>query len=243
MANANLKEFLPLRVSNVDDLLEKKGIERGSTMLVTGGVGTGKSTFCMQSAYNSAVAGENVIYISFEEPIEKIQRHMENNLGWNIAKMMEQKRLVLLQIDPLELSEEVMSMFEKKGNKNFDIKLPFKPDRLVLDSLSALNSAFIDTPRIYRLYLAYLLRTLERSDSVNLVISETKHMPVDHAPFGVEQYICDGVIQLHDIRKKDMRQNGLEILKARWSAHSRKIVPYKITDRGIELFPKEEIFI
>ncbi|MDO8339837.1 MAG: gas vesicle protein GvpD [Candidatus Burarchaeum sp.] len=243
MADVKVKDMLPFRVSSIDELFEKRGLERGCTMLVTGGVGTGKSTFCLQSAYNSAVAGEKVIYISFEEPVEKIQKHMENNFGWDISKMVEQKRLVLMQIDPLELSEDVVNTFKKKDGRLFDIKLPFRPDRLVLDSLTALSSAFMEDPHVYRNYLAYLLRTLERANSVNLVISEARRSVLDHVPSGIEEFICDGVVQLYDIRKKDLRQNGLEILKARWSAHSRKLVPYKITNKGIEMFPKEEIFV
>ena len=243
MADVKAKDILPFRVSCVDDLFDKRGIERGCTMLVTGGVGTGKSTFCMQSAYNSAVAGEKVIYISFEEPIEKIRKHMQNNFGWDISKMIEQKRMELLQIDPIELSDEVINTFKKKSGRQFDIKLPFRPDRLIVDSLTALNSAFVDDPRIYRTYLAYLIRMLERANSVNLVISEAKRSVLDHTPTGVEEFICDGVIQLYDIRKKDLRQNGLEILKVRWGAHSRKLVPYKITNKGLEMFPREEIFV
>ena len=243
MADVKVKDILPFRVSSIDELFEKRGIERGCTMLVTGGVGTGKSTFCLQSAYNSAVAGEKVIYISFEEPVEKIQKHMENNFGWDISKMVEQKRMVLLQIDPLELSDEVVNTFKKKDGRQFDIKLPFRPDRLILDSLTALNSAFVDDPRIYRTYLAYLVRTLERANSANIVISEARRSVLDHTPSGTEEFICDGVMQLYDIRKKDLRQNGLEILKARWTAHSKKLVPYKMTDKGLEMFPREEIFV
>ncbi|RLG18465.1 hypothetical protein DRN67_04145 [Candidatus Micrarchaeota archaeon] len=236
---------LPVRVSAVDELFDKKGVERGSTLLVSGGVGTGKSTFCMQSAYNSAVAGEKVIYISFEEPIEKMQRHMEENFGWKVSKMVEQKRMMFLQIDPLELSESVKKEFEKKDKEDmqFDIKLPFRPDRLVLDSITVLSAAFAGGTNIYRMYLSYLLRTLERANSVNLVISETGEERIDKGAARVEAFICDGELRLHEIRKKDVKQNALEIRKARWTGHSKKLVPYRITDKGFEIFRRAEVFV
>jgi len=243
MVKENSGQFLPLRVSSIDELFDRKGIERGSTLLVTGGVGTGKSTFCMQSAYNAAVAGEKVIYMSFEEPVEKMMMHMERNFGWEIGKMVAQKRMAMVQVDPLEIADSVRSIYKKKDGRSFDIKLPFRPDRLVLDSLSALSVGFASDSDLYRVYISYLLRTLERSGSANLVISEMGHAQVDHMPVGVEEFICDGVLQLYDIRKKDLRQNALEIIKARWSNHSRKVVPYKIADTGIEIFKGEEVFV
>ena len=177
----------------------------------------------------------------------KLERHMEDNFGWELSKLVEQKRLVLLQIDPLELAESVKGKFKDKGMRRdeFDIQLPFRPDRLVLDSLTVLGSAFIGNSDVYRVYLSYLLRTLERTNSVNLVISETPRVSIEARTItsGVEEFICDGAIQLYDIRKKDMKQNALEVMKARWGAHSKKLVPYKITKKGFEVFPGAEVFI
>ncbi len=242
MVSEKAGQFLPLRVSTIDDLFDRKGVERGSTLLVTGSVGTGKSTFCMQSAYNAAAAGEKVIYMSFEEPVEKISMHMERNYGWEISKMVEQKRMALVQVDPLEIAESVRGIFKKKDGRSFDIKLPFRPDRLVLDSLSAMSVGFAGESDLYRVYISYLLRTLERGGSINLVISEAGQCQMDRMPAGVEEFICDGVLQLYDIRKKDLRQNALEIIKARWSDHSRKVVPYKLGSKGFEIFRGEEVF-
>jgi len=56
-----------------DELFSEGGIPKGNTVLIAGGTGTGKSTFCRQICYNLASQGKNCMYVSFEESIEKIK--------------------------------------------------------------------------------------------------------------------------------------------------------------------------
>jgi len=237
-------EFLPLRVSAVDDMIERKGVERGSTVMLVGSVGCGKSTFCMQSAYHSALAGEKVVYISFEEPVERVIRHMNKNFGWDIEKLNDGKRLACINIDPLDLALSVTNVFARKGKTDaIDIKLPFKPDRIILDSLNALSNAFLSSQDNYRLYITYLLKALERHGALVIAVSENRVETYERHVAGIEEFVADGVIRLYTFRRGDMRQNALEIVKLRSSDHSRKIVPYRITSRGIEIFQKEQVFV
>src|SRR3989338_3072117 len=77
------KALLPMRISHFDELLEKGGVERGSTLLVAGGCGAGKSTFCMDSVYHSILEGERAVYITFEEQASKLRKHMLENFNWD----------------------------------------------------------------------------------------------------------------------------------------------------------------
>jgi len=237
-------ELAPLRVSMIDEMIERKGVERGSTVMIVGSVGCGKSTFCMQSAYNSALAGEKVVYISFEEPVEKVMRHMKRNFGWDIEKLNDGKRLACVQIDPLDLALSVTNMFARKGKTDsIDIKLPFKPDRIILDSLNSLSNAFLSDRDNYRLYITYLLKALERNGALVLAISENRVETYERHSAGIEEFVADGVIRLYTLRRGDVRQNALEIVKLRSSDHSKKMVPYKVTGRGVEIFQKEQVFV
>ncbi|MDO8624472.1 MAG: ATPase domain-containing protein, partial [Candidatus Diapherotrites archaeon] len=57
-------EVLPTRVSEFDKLIERGGLERGSTILISGGAGSGKTTFILESMYNACKAGEKAVYIT-----------------------------------------------------------------------------------------------------------------------------------------------------------------------------------
>src|SRR3989338_3092422 len=88
-------EILPMRIGKFDQLIGDQGIERGSTILLSGGAGTGKTTFSMQSIYNGALNGEKGIYLSFEEEPEKIIAHMKKNFAMDFEPL-QKKGLVAI---------------------------------------------------------------------------------------------------------------------------------------------------
>jgi KaiC/GvpD/RAD55 family RecA-like ATPase len=230
-------EFLPTRISNFDSLIDKGGIERGNTLLVAGGCGTGKSTFTMQSLYNGVRAGEKGIYLSFEEPVEKLRRHMHSNFGWDLRKYERLGRLALVKLDPFKIARSVeASVIEKSGELLVEVEkmpLPFLPDRVVVDSLSALSIAFMGNVENYRYYIRHLFEALDKYNSVNFVISETELDPGIYSRSGIEEFLADGVIVLYNIKSDSKRQRALEILKMRCSDHVKGMVPFFITKRGI----------
>lgn len=245
-------EFLPTRVSTFDHLMDKRGIERGNTILISGGCGTGKSIFCMQSSYNAALNGEKVVYFTLEEEGHKIKRHMKNNFGLDIAAVEKEGNFVIQEVDPIKIAIDVRNVLlnqlpdlsvEKEleiiGKTKFE--LPFHPDRIVLDSLSALSAGFKD-PESYRLYVKILIKNLNKYESVNFVVSETEQEPSRYSRSGIEEFLTDGVIILYTLREGLARERAIEIVKLRCSNHIMTPVPYKITDKGIEIYPKEDIF-
>ncbi|MEW6329314.1 MAG: ATPase domain-containing protein [Candidatus Micrarchaeota archaeon] len=240
-------EFIPLRVSHLDELIDKHGVERGSTLLISGGCGTGKSTFCMQSVYNSALHGERGIYISFEESPEKLRRHMLGNFGWDLEKLEDEGRLALLRIDPFELARSVEAAVAHQREKLLievkDLELPFKPDRVVIDSLTALSSAFMEHAEEYRTYVRHLFKTFASLNAVTFAITETEQEPRMYSRLGIEEFLSDGVIVMYNIKKGVARERGIEILKMRCCGHVRRIVPYEITNRGIAIHAHGRIHV
>ena len=238
-ASVEEKEFLPVRVSNFDSLIEKGGVERGNTLLVAGGCGTGKSTFTMQSLYHGVENGEKGVYLSFEEPVEKLRRHMKTNYGWDLNKYEKQGNLALLMLDPFKIARSVeASVMEKSGELMVDVEqldIPFVPDRVVVDSLSALSIAFMGNVENYRYYIRHLFEKLDEFNSVNFVISETEMDPGVYSRSGIEEFLSDGVIVLYNLREENKRERALEVLKLRCSDHVKKLVPYTITEKGITL--------
>jgi KaiC/GvpD/RAD55 family RecA-like ATPase len=231
-------EVLPTRVSKFDELVNDNGIERRSTILLSGGCGTGKTTFCLQSLYYGALNGEKGVFISFEEEPYKIKFHMKKNFGWDFEKLEKKGLISILRFDPTKIARSVEEAIENQVGmlriKFEKIELPFKPDRIVIDSLSALSISF-ENEENYRKYLRHLFETLESYNSVNFVISETEQDPKVYSRSGIEEFLADGVIVLYNLKVDGQRKNALEILKLRSSGHLKKMIPYTISSKGIEI--------
>ncbi len=237
--------FVPIRVSKFDDLVERRGVERGTTLLVSGGCGTGKSTFCMQSIYNGIMNGEKAVYIVFEESPVKLKRHMQRNFGWDLDKLEREGKLAILKINPFKIARSVEASLIKQRRALLvqveQLELPFIPDRIVVDSLSALSVAFMGNNENYRYYIKHMFDSLDQYDSVNFVISETEQDPGVYSRTGIEEFLADGVVVLYNIKVGRSRERGLEILKLRCSNHEKRLVPYQITKTGIEILSEKAL--
>ncbi|MDO8538501.1 MAG: ATPase domain-containing protein [archaeon] len=235
------QEFMPAYVSAFDELIDKHGLERGSTLLISGGCGTGKSTFCMQSIYNGLKHGEKAVYILFEESPEKLKRHMTANFGWELHKMEQGGKLAIIRLNPFRIARSVEASLLKQRKallvKVEQLQLPFEPDRIVVDSLSALSVAFMGNTENYRYYIKHMFDSLDQYNSVNYVISETEQDPGIYSRTGIEEFLADGVVVLYNVKVGTTRKRGLEILKLRFSNHVKDLVPYQITKNGIEIYP------
>jgi circadian clock protein KaiC len=231
-------EVLPIRVDSFDKLVSSHGFERGSIVLIAGGAGTGKTTFCFQSLFESALAGEKCIYISFEEEPEKIKKHMKNSYGWDVAPLEKKGDFAILKFDPLKVAKTVEAMLEKQSGELLiemaELELPFKPDRLVIDSLSALSITF-ESEQKFRRYVKELFDLLEGYNCVSLVISETTQDPTIYSAQGIDEFLADVVIVFYNIKIRNRRMNAAEILKIRSAKQVKGLIPYTLCETGIKL--------
>ncbi len=230
-------------IREFDSLISSGGFEKSSSILVSGGAGTGKTTFTMQSIYYSIVEyGEKGIYISFEEDTQKIKLHMKNNYGWDFDALEKKGLFAILKIDPVEVSRAVEEfLLNKNGELRIGlekIELPFVPDKIVVDSLSALAIAFSDDQN-YRKYIRELFESLEALNCVSYLISETEQDPKIYSRSGVEEFLADAVVVLYNVNSSGKRENAIEILKLRSSSHRKGLVPYYFTPKGIAIQSKK----
>lgn len=237
-------EILKVGVSRFDELIGDKGLERGSSVLISGGCGTGKTTFALQSLYYGAARGQKGVYISFEEEIEKIKEHMKKNFDWDFTALEKKGLIKFIQLDPIQVARKVEAAgIKEKGALRIEVKpieLPFVPDRLVVDSLSALSIAFEEEEN-YRKYIRQLFETLETYNSINFILTETEQNPIIYSRAGIEEFLADGVVVLYNIKVRMHRENALEILKLRSSSHEKRLVPYRLTRRGFDIFPEKKL--
>ncbi|MGQ9787843.1 MAG: RAD55 family ATPase [Candidatus Hadarchaeaceae archaeon] len=255
-------EWIRLGIPGFNDLLEE-GIPQGANVLVSGGPGTGKTIFCLQSLYHAARDGHDCLYISFEEMPWRLYRHMEG-FGWKAEEVEErgdglrlkvgsgEKRgtILIRMLDPFRITRAVEGLVEKAaGRISIELKgildlVPsdFTPYLVAIDSLSALESAFINKPEGYRIYVEQIFRALEKKGSTTFLITETEETATRYSRSGVEEFLADGVIVLYNTRIRGQRVQGVEVLKMRCSKHERRIVPLQITPNGLKVFPSENIY-
>jgi len=74
------------------------------------------------------------------------------------------------------------------------------------------------------------------------LITETKQIPEIFSTSGVEEFLADGVIVVYAIKRGNIRESAIEVLKLRGAKHKKKIVAIQINDNGIEVYPEQEVF-
>lgn len=234
-------------ISGLDDLFDK-GMPKGASALVCGGPGSGKTIFCLQTLYYAAKNGEKCLYMTFEESPERLREHMKD-FGWDPEPLEKSGNLLIKRISPLDVTRQIDAMMEQlKGELLIDLKpliIPtkFKPDRIAIDSLSAIASAFYGKEETYRLYIEQLFRLLEESGATSFLISETPDPTTQLTTSGVEEFLADGVFVLYNLRHGNVRENAIEILKMRGAGFKKRIAAMQIVPRqGIIVYPEQEVF-
>jgi circadian clock protein KaiC len=232
------------------DSMITNGIPHGSAVLVSGGPGTGKTTFCLQLISNLASIGKKCLYLTFEEDVINLKRHM-SNYGWPVAKLENKGLMIIKKMRTFDLSRSVEALLAKaSGELTIELNeiegvIPsgFAPDIIVLDSLSAVAAAFTGHEQGYRIYIEQLFSLFKKIGATAFLITEIEQDAAKYSRSGVEEFLADAVIVFYNIRNKNTRLNALEVLKVRGTSHNKKIVPFKImSDKGIIVYPTEEAF-
>ncbi len=241
------RNYVKTGIKGFDDLFDT-GIPKGTSILIAGGAGSGKTIFCLQLLANAASKGSKCLFMSFEENEERLREHMED-FGWNPHELEKKGKLKITKMNTFDISRSLDALMAKnEGELLIDVKpviLPkdFMPDIMVIDSISAIASAFKGKEG-YRIYIENFFRYLENLGITTFLISEINNDVINrYSPTGVEEFLADGVIVLYNVRKGDIRESAIEILKMRGTKHLKKIVAMQITSgSGIEVYPEQEVY-
>ncbi len=240
-------DWVQTGIEGFDELLQK-GIPNGASILVCGGPGSGKTIFCLQTLAHAVAQGEKCLYMTFEEAPERLVEHMAD-FGWDAEKMIKDGNLLIKKYNPYDITRQVEAMMEKaKGELLIDVKpllFPegFTPDRIVVDSLSAIAAGFVGKEDVYRVYIEQLFALLETVSATSFLISETTELPRKLSFSGIEEFMADGVILIYNIKHGNVRESAIECLKLRGAGFQKKIVAMQIIEgKGIEVYPEQEVF-
>ncbi len=242
------RRYFTTGIEGLDSLFEF-GIPEGSRVIVAGGSGSGKTILCLHIISNAAKRGKKCLFMSFEEHENRLREHMED-FGFDPKPLEKKGRLLIKRFSSFEVSRSIEALLAKsRGELYIDVKpviIPknFSPDVIVVDSLSSIASVFAGHPLNYRTYIEQLFRYFEEIGATSFLITETEQVPRTFSPTGVEEFLADGVIVLYNLRKGDVRERAIEILKMRGAQHKRSLVAMQIVgERGIEVYPEQEVLI
>ncbi len=217
------------------------GFLRDSVNLITGGAGTGKSTFVLQFLWNGITKyNENGLFVTFEDDLDNIRRDSAG-FGWDFDKYEKDKRISFKSVIPFEQGISLDRQKETIRDEFLSIIKKYGVKRIVIDPITLFGMAFKSSYSIRR-NLFELVQMLKRLGCTVLITSEIAgEAPLDvsaggkYSRFGVEEFITDSVVVLYSSGLGGETDRALRIVKMRRTNHPRGPIPMMITQNGIVL--------
>jgi circadian clock protein KaiC len=203
------------------------GIERGSSTLVLGPAGTGKSLLTMTFAVKAVERGEKAAVFIFDEELGLLFERAKG-LGIDLQALKDGGNLLIEQVDaaemsPGEFSQRVRSCVESLGART-----------VVIDSLNGYQQAMPEEKQLI-LHMHELLQFLNRQGATTFLTVAQHGLVGDmHAPVDVT-YLADTVVLLRYFEAAGRVRRAISIIKKRTSSHEDTIREYRIGSNGITL--------
>ena len=224
-------------IEGLDDMLNG-GLPKGHAVAVMGSFGTGKTTFGLQFLQQGLREGEKGIFISLEEDQESIIGNAQS-FGWDLRPYIDQKSLAVVKREPTDVKNTISRIKSELP----EFVRSFGASRIVVDSVSLLNLLY-DSNHDKRVNLFNLIQMIKGTGATCIMTAEVQDNNPNASRDGLVEYAVDGVIGL---RYEEQREVGeiqltIRVMKMRRIQHSRRVKPYSITGRGIEVHSAADAF-
>jgi circadian clock protein KaiC len=220
------KERISTGIPRLDTMLSGEGYYRGSTILVSGTAGTGKTSLAAQFVEAACKRGERVLYFAFEESPSQFMRNM-SSIGINLEPWVKKGLLHFHATRP--------TLFGLEHHLSTTIKLIDKvnPQIVVLDPIDAFIMGGNQTE--VKIMLLRIVDYLKMRNITALFASLTNGRENQELTDMAISSLIDTWLLLRDIEIGGERNRGLYILKSRGMDHSNQIREFILTENGIEL--------
>ena len=221
-------ERISTGISGLDDMLEGEGYYRGSSILVTGTAGTGKSSLAATLVNAACARGESSLYFSFEESPDQIFRNMRS-IGMDLARWVKKGLLTIHSTRPtthgLEMHlVEMHSLLERH-----------KPKVVVMDPLSSLmNGAAGNVNDVTNMVLRIIDRLKQLGATGFFTALTGGGQALEATELNISSLV-DTWLLLRDVESDGERNRILYVLKSRGMAHSNQLREFIMTSNGVEL--------
>jgi circadian clock protein KaiC len=220
------KERISTGIPRLDTMLSGKGYYRGSTVLVSGNAGTGKTSLAAQFVEAACKRGESILYFAFEESPSQFMRNM-SSIGIHLEPWVKKGLLHFHATRP--------TLFGLEHHLTTTLKLINKvnPQIVVLDPIDAFIMGENQTE--VKTMLLRIVDYLKMRNITAFFPSLTKGAGNLELTDMAMSSLIDTWLLLRDIEIGGERNRGLYVLKSRGMDHSNQIREFKLTDHGIEL--------
>ena len=200
------------------------GFVQGSSYLVTGTTGTGKTIFACQFLWQGLQQGDPAVYISLEEdPVEIKDDALM--FGWDFGAYEKKGLCKIIYHDPAQVNNLGTVMMSEIG--------ALKAKRLVIDSTAVMGLTLESRSQVRRRVYGIINALKSHDGCTAIIVSEIPEDSKALSRFGVEEFVVDGVIVLNYLGIGEAYNRSLVVRKMRRTKHGNDVYPFEITNRGI----------
>ncbi len=212
-------------ISRLDAMLSGKGFFRGSSILISGTAGTGKTSFCGHFVEEACRNNERCLYYAFEESSSQIIRNM-HSIGLDLEKCQEKGLLRFRAIRPTfyGLETHLAEMYKTITE--------FSPAVVVLDPISNLIS--VGNAQEVKIALMRLVDLMKSKMITSMFTHLLQGEAFESTDIGVSS-LMDTWLILKEIESSGERNRVLNIIKSRGMAHSNQVREFLLTGSGVDL--------
>jgi circadian clock protein KaiC len=214
-------------IPSLDAMLDKKGFFRGSSVLVTGTAGTGKSSFAAAFANAACARGERALYFAYEESPSQILRNM-GSVGMKLERWLKNDLLQIHATRPTAagLESHLAHMYQQIQE--------FNPSIVVVDPITNLITA--GDLHSVKAMLTRLIDFLKLKDITalftNLVFGSGA---IEETAIGVSSLMDSWMVLRDASQGKEQRIRTIHLLKSRGMAHDTREHSFTLSNKGIEI--------
>lgn len=219
-------ERISTGIPRLDAMLGGRGFFRGSSILLTGTSGTGKTSLSASFAEAAARRGERALFFSFEESPHQIIRNMRS-IGLRLEPLVKRGQLRFHSARPTiyGLEMHLATMFKEVA--------AFQPAVVIVDPITSLLTAGTDSET--KGMMTRLMDFLKGGQITSFFTSLTQGgQSLEQSEIAMSS-LMDSWLLLKDFEGNGERNRVLYVLKARGMAHSNQIREFLISNRGIDL--------
>ena len=216
-------------IKDLDVMLDQKGFYHGSSILISGTAGTGKTSIGTSFAYSVCKAKKICLYCAFEEAPKQIIRNMES-IGFHLGPMVESEILTFYYARPTLQNLEMHFLAIK------NIINEIKPTIVILDPITNLmtEGPNSDIRSMLTRFVDYLkTKHITVMFTAAITVGSIERNPSDE---GISSMV-DTWIMVQDIEVDNERTRSLCVMKSRGMPHSNEVRMFKISSKGITLHP------